>query len=198
MLRKDPFENNYSYHIYNRGVEKRNIFNNKSDYERFLFILEGFNTPNPVEHTLRASINNRKDDADRPLIVIHGYCLMPNHYHLIIEQLVDGGISKFLQKVMTGYTMYFNKKYSHSGVIFQGRTKSKLVHNDEYLMWLKDYLALNPLDLCYPGWKENGLSDENKAKEFLQNYKWRSDYDYSTKDMSGFLKSVKEGDFNPF
>ncbi len=198
MLRKDIFENNYIYHVYNRGVDKRNVFRDKADYERFIFSLDRFNLPERVTNTYRRLDQQINSEMAPPLIHVHAYCLMPNHYHLIIEQLVDGGISKFLQKVMTGYTMYFNKRYEKSGVIFQGRTKSKLVNDDNYLRWLKDYLALNPLDLCENGWKEKGITNENKAREFLQNYKWRSNYDYSTADFRNFLKDLKEGNFRPF
>lgn len=158
MLRKDPFENGYSYHIYNRGVEKRSIFRSKYDYERFLFILEEFNTFTPANNTSRNLVISKRDH-DQPLVVIHNYCLMHNHFHLIIEQVNDNGISKFLQKIMTGYTMYFNKKYNRSGVVFQGRTKSKLIHSNEYFMWLKDYFAFNPIDICDPDWKNVGIKD---------------------------------------
>lgn len=114
-----------------------------------------------------------------PLVRVHTYCLMPNHYHLILEQLVDGGISKFLQKFMTGYTQYFNVLHERSGVLFQGRTKSKLIDSDDYLRWLAHYIAMNPLDLCESSWKEKGIKDRKKALQFLKDYKWKSPSDYS-------------------
>ncbi len=114
---------------------------------------------------------------------------MPNHYHMIVEQLSDNGISKFLQKSMTGYTMFFNTRHERSGVLFQGKTKSRLVDSDKYLMWLKSYLALNPLDLCESGWKEKGVKNEKLSCEFLEKYPWRSDFDYS--EFKQYLKSVR-------
>jgi putative transposase len=196
MLRKDPFLTGYVYHIYNRGVNKMDIFKNPGDYSRFMFTLDKFNSKDVKRNTQRNFENHSKNNTraskeeKEPLVKIVDHCLMPNHYHLLVEQLVDGGISKFLQKAMTGYTMYFNLKNERSGVLFQGRTKSKLVDTDEYRMWLKDYFAFNPLDLCEPNWKERGVKDKKKAIKFLQNYKWRSEYDYSTKDVSVLLDQV--------
>ncbi len=86
-----------------------------------------------------------------PLVAVSDYCLMPNHYHLIVEQVVDNGIVKFLQKVMTSYTMYFNKKYERNGVLFQGKTKSKFITSDLHYKQVKTYLDLNPVDLCEAG-----------------------------------------------
>lgn len=183
MPRKHPFTTGQFYHVYNRGVDKRLIFMKKVDYERFLFTLEKFNISDPVHHVARDHENHARQRAPKkktdPLVKIHAYCLMPNHYHLVLEQLTDNGISKFLQKVMTGYTHYFNLKYERSGVLFQGKSKSRLVDNDDYFRWLSNYLAMNPLDLCEPKWKENGIKDKTKAREFLEKYPWQSDFDYS-------------------
>lgn len=190
MTRKDSFVTGYQYHVYNRGVDKRNIFKNKSDYERFLSVLERFNTPLAANNTSRDSIRRKKEDAS--LVKIHAYCLMPNHYHLILEQLADNGIPKFLQKTMTGYTMYFNLKHNRSGVLFQGKTKSKLILEDDYLRWLKQYIALNPLDLHEPSWKENGVQNHKDAVRFLKNYSYRSEYNYDDCDMNGFLQELRD------
>jgi putative transposase len=125
---------------------------------------------------------SRKDYS--PLVNIADYCLMPNHYHLIVEQLVDGGISKFLQKVMTSYTMYFNKKYERSGVLFQGKTKSKFITSDLHHKQVKIYIDLNPVDLCDKDWKERGkVTSLEKTKKFLNDFKWSS-----CKDYSGYIK----------
>ncbi len=198
MLRKDNFQTGFLYHIYNRGTDKKICFADNADYKRFLHSLEKFNKFERVHNTSRVIGQQTDNQEISPLINLHEYCLMPNHYHLVIEQLEDNGISKFLQKVMTGYTMYFNKRYERTGVVFQGRTKSKLIDNEEYRMWLKDYLAFNPLDLCDPNWKEKGIRNEKDALMFLKNYEWRSDYDFSSKDVSGFLKDAKENNFSPF
>lgn len=202
MSRRDPFLTGYFYHVYNRGVNKMNVFKNQSDYSRFMFTLEKFNSQDIKRNTQRNFKNYTKDNTrtskkqTEPLVKIHDYCLMPNHYHLLLEQLVDGGVSKFLQKAITGYTMYFNLKYDRSGVLFQGRTKSKLVDTDEYRMWLRDYFAFNPLDLCEPDWKNKGIKNKINAIEFLTRYKWHSRYDYGTKDVDEFLRDLHVSRFD--
>lgn len=203
MNRKDPFLNNYLYHIYNRGTDKRSIFLSKKDYERFLYNLENFNKLTPANQTSKTFANKIKGKEkpkkeNSPIVKIHYYCLMPNHYHLVIEQLADGGVSKFLQKVITGYTMYFNLLHKRSGVLFQGRTKSKLIDTDEYKMWLEMYFALNPLDLHDQDWKTKGIKNIEASFGFLKGYKWHSDFNYEEIDLEGFLKDLHEGNFLPF
>lgn len=199
MRRKVPFENNEHYHVFNRGVEKRKIFLNEEDYSYFVFILDFFNTKQQVVNSRfhyrgRTSINKPKDK----LVEIISYCLMPNHYHFFLRQVDDGGISKFLQKVMTGYTMYFNKKYKRSGVLFQGKTKSNHVNEDKYLQYLKMYIELNPLDLFESGWKEKGVKNKKKAKKFLEEYKWKSKNNFNS-DLyvtdTDFLEYIKLLDY---
>lgn len=175
MARKVPFENDEYYHVYNRGVEKREIFLDDDDYSYFVHILELFNDEEPAlnarfHYRSRTSISKSKIK----LVEVVGYCLMPNHYHLILKQTSDAGISKYLQKLGTGFTHYFNKKYKRSGVLFQGRSKSSHIDEDKYMQYLKMYLEFNPLDLFDYDWKEKGIKNRNKAKEFLQNYKWKS------------------------
>ncbi len=181
MTRKVPFENGEYYHVFNRGVDKRIIFDDEEDYSYFMHILEVFNDIEPAEniryfYRSRTSIENPKtaNKERKPLVEIVSFCLMPNHFHIIIKQLVDGGISKFLQKLGTGFTHYFNKKNKRSGVLFQGKTKSSHIDEERYLNYLKMYIELNPLDIYDSGWKEKGIVDRKNTKEFLENYKWKS------------------------
>jgi REP element-mobilizing transposase RayT len=163
------------YHIYNRGVEKRNIFRNKADYIRFLNSLHEFNTWHTAENTHRDVRMRRVDGFDMgELVCIEEYVLMPNHFHLALRQLDDGGISKFMQKVASGYTHYFNLKYARSGVLFQGRTKRKHVSDFRYHQYLLEYILLNPIDLVEPGWKESGIRDVERVIQFLDEYPWTS------------------------
>jgi putative transposase len=103
---------------------------------------------------------------------------MPNHFHLILRQLKDGSIAKFMQKIGTGYTMYFNQKNKRNGVLFQGRFKSILIESDEYLMHLSRYIHINPVELYEPSWKENGIQNWENINEFLESYRWSSYLDY--------------------
>jgi putative transposase len=193
MARKVPFAVGEIYHIYNRGVEKRDIFLDDGDYRRFIYILSHFNTKKSNQHTHRhtgrgpTSTSMNVDHEREPLVEILNWCLMPNHYHLCVQELVPGGIVKFLQKTMTGYTMYFNTKYQRSGVLFQGKTKSRHVDSDAYLRYLQYYIDYNPLDLFMPKWKENGISDKQKALEFLREYRWhkKGDYEHYVDSIGG-------------
>ncbi len=171
-MERPQFANNHFYHVFNRGVDKRKVFMENKDYSRFLFGLRDFNDENSsinlcrriiVENNSvsvghRMSLKTKQKDR-KPVIKIHCSCLMPNHFHLILEQLEENGISKFMQKLGIGYTKYFNQKYERSGVLFQGKFKAVLIDRDEYLNYLKQYIYMNPLDLFELGWKENGLKD---------------------------------------
>ncbi|MFC1625360.1 transposase [Patescibacteria group bacterium] len=200
-MRRPSFANNYFYHIYNRGVDKRDVFLDDKDYHRFLFSLRDFNDKNSsINLFRRISVRNEKVSVGNPIshrqeinvepvIKIHCSCLMPNHFHLILEQLVDNGVSKFMQKLGIGYTNYFNLRYERSGVLFQGKFKAVLINRDAYLNYLKQYIYMNPLDLMEPGWKEQGLKNWRQAKKFLKEYKWTNCKNFDQYDE--FLKFCK-------
>jgi len=190
MTRKTQFANDQYYHIYNRGVDKRQIFLQDKYYHRFIHDLYEFNDLNIV-----TNVNWRFNDIQhygspapivkkerKRLVDIVCFCLMPNHFHLILKQLIDNGISKFMHKLGTGYVNYFNEVQDRTGVLFEGRFKSILIENDEYLMHLSRYIHLNCIDLIDPKWKENGIKKWGNANEFLGSYKWSSYLDYIGKD----------------
>lgn len=103
---------------------------------------------------------------------------MPNHYHLMVRQCVEGGITEFMRKVGTGYTNYFNLRYNRVGPLFQGKFKSVLVEREEHFLHLPHYIHLNPLELIMPSWKEKGIGSTRKALDFLETHKWSSLPDY--------------------
>lgn len=180
MTRSFTFAPNEFYHIYNRGTEKRNIFLDTSDYKRFLTLLYLANQSDAVHlqlqgRTLKELSGER---AGEPLIEIAAYCLMPNHFHLLARELEEGGVSKFMQKLMTGYTMYFNKKRERSGSLFQGKFKATHVDDDRYLHYLISYIHLNPVKLIEPKWKETGITDRVAAEQYLARYEPSSYRDY--------------------
>ncbi len=180
MVRKIPFADREKYHIYNRGTEKRKIFLEDKDYERFIFILSEFNK---IQRSAKILSTRKKDkgvDDHQPLVSVEDYSLMPNHYHVVLEQLEENGIAKFLQKVMTGYTMYFNKKYNRTGALFQGKTKSKHIDSDVYYNQLRAYIHLNPVELKDKNWKTNGkVQSIDTMMKFLNEYKWCSCKDFN-------------------
>ncbi len=137
------------YHIYNRGVEKRIIFNDKQDYFNFLSILESYMTPKKLigEEILIRNTPYWRSKLDKDEVEIISYCLMPNHYHFILKQNTKDGITKFMRRISASYVGYFNKKYERVGTLFQGKFKTALIENDTYLLHLSRYIHLNPLEI---------------------------------------------------
>jgi len=188
-MRKIIFANNEYYHVYNRGVDKRKIFLDRNDYIRFLHGLYEFNNQERAtefsrlsKHSVRSLTLYTKDRPRKKLVDIICFCLMPNHYHLIIEQLVDNGISKFMHKLGTGYTNAFNLRRERSGTLFQGTFKAIIIENETYLTHLSRYIQLNPVELIEPNWKKQGIKNWKRVNQFLENYRWSSYLDYIDKN----------------
>lgn len=186
MERKEKFEQGEFYHIYNRGVEKRTIFQNTSDYKRFMALLYLTNSDQTVEFRNNSSKSSFDEifklDRGEPLVAIGAYCLMPNHFHLLLTPLVDGGISKFMLKLQTGYSMYFNKKNERVGALFQGAFKSEHISNDRYLQYLYAYIHLNPAKLKNSNWKTQSKGFLNQIKKFISEYHYSSLQEYLSSD----------------
>lgn len=147
-MRKIKFTNDEYYHIFNRGVEKRDIFSGKSGLDRFFQSMDEFNTLSPIGSIYAASFHKNEQVAnliDRPerLVSFICYCLNPNHYHFILQQLTDRGIEKFMHRLGLGYTNYFNKKYQRSGSLFQGTFKANHIDSNDYLLYASAYVNLN-------------------------------------------------------
>ena len=103
---------------------------------------------------------------------------MPNHFHLLVREVKEGGITRFMEKLSTSYSMYFNKKYNRTGSLFENRFKAEHVGRDEYLKYLFAYIHLNPVKLIDPKWKENGITNISTAQKYLSNYAYSSIHDY--------------------
>lgn len=139
-------ENGY-YHIYNRGVEKRSIFQDDQDYYVFLDYLKYSLSDPPKPGDLQGSPLKkvyRLQKNFKNKIELIAFCLMPNHFHLLLKQLDDCSLRYFMLSLITRYSMYFNKKYDRVGSLFQGIYKAVLVNNEEYLLHLSRYIHLNP------------------------------------------------------
>ena len=132
--------------------------------------------------------------SKEPLVEVIAFCLMPNHYHLVLRQLVDGGITLFMKKLADSYVGYFNLKYDRKGMgsLFQGSFKAVHVEDDRQLMALVCYIFTNPVELIEKSWKESGVKDVKKAIAFLNSYRWSSYLDYI--GISNF-PSVTKRDF---
>lgn len=186
MNRKFPFLNGEYYHIYNRGVDKRDIFSERKDVDRFIESIIEFNTKNPIFSLKELRIKNKFVGAPTPedeesnisgvgapneeLVSIFAYCLNPNHFHFFVKQEQDNGISKFMQKLQGGYTSYFNTKYERSGSLFQGKFKSHPVRDDVYFKKVFGYVNKNYL--------VHSIPEEKKHLVFA------SDYEYETNNFT--------------
>jgi len=145
-MRKFRFTNNEYYHILNRGVDKREVFLDYDDTARFFQSMHEFNTIEPIgsifENSFRKPFGNPISKSKK-LVNFVCYCLNPNHYHFLLEQLIDNGIEKFMQRLGIGYTKYFNKKNDRVGALFQGKYKAIHIDSNEYLLHLSAYINLN-------------------------------------------------------
>lgn len=203
MKRKISFVPGYFYHIYNRGVEKRNVFLEPRDYTRFMYYLYFCNDTKSVDirkikelskaNKGRSFVQGDEGPAfvrREKIVGILCYCLLPNHFHLLLSPMQEDGIVRFMQKLATGYAMYFNEKYQRTGILFQGRYKATLIDNEGYLLHLTRYIHLNPLNLCVPEWKEKGVGNWEKAEKFLREYRWSSYRNYLHNNNTGDVLDI--------
>lgn len=165
------FALNEWYHCYSRGIDKRTVFENISDYQRFISLLYLTNTTMTIH---RSNLEHLEYDElftmprKEPLVSIGAYTLMPNHFHLLLHEEEVGGISKFMQKLGTAYTMYFNKKRERSGGLFTKPFRARHVSNDNYFQHVVDYIHLNPLELFeYELKKDNSVSRRRLDSRFI-------------------------------
>lgn len=181
------------YHLYNRGVEKRVIFLDDSDRIRFIKLLY---LANSEKSFVFRDISNQdifKIDRGKPIVAIGAYVLMPNHFHILVKEISEGGISKFMEKLTTGYSMYFNIKNERVGSLFQGTFKATHINTDEYLKYLYAYIHLNPINLIDSKWKENGIKNFRDSLKFIEQYKYSSYHDYvGVSRKEGIILSKEE------
>lgn len=168
------------YHLYNRGVDKRTIYLDSHDYRRFIELMYLCNSSTAINvRNIHKDLTTVFDfEAGDPLVAIGAYCLMPNHFHILATPLVEGGLSTFMGKLGTGYSMYFNKKFKRTGALFQGTFKSEHASRDEYLKYLYAYIHLNPVKLINKDWKEQGIKDAAKSFDFAASFQYSSLPDY--------------------
>lgn len=206
-MRNVVFADNQFYHVFNRGVEKRIVFLDKRDCDRFLETLDYYRFKNPPSRFSfrKRPILSKKKNNNIPIVELLCFCLMPNHFHLLLKQLEENGISNFLSKVTNSYTKYFNTKYKRVGPLFQGSFKAVRVESDEQLSHVARYIHLNPLidyivkDLrkfpfsSYPeylGLKEGFCQKD----EILSRFKNPADYEKFVLDQEDYGRSIKQSE----
>lgn len=171
-----------------RGVEKRKIFLKPQDYHRFILALEFCNTSEPADLwslivgsdptiKLVKRFEEKRKVKHIPLVEVLAFALMPNHFHAILREIKDGGISQFMQK-MGGYSTYFNKQYNRVGTLFQSRFKAVRIKDDVQLDTVFAYVHTNPVELWEPGWKERKVKSPARALKKLEEYLASSYNDY--------------------
>ena len=172
---RTPLVNNEFYHLFNRGISRQPTFLSKWDFEQALLTLSYYRFQNiPVKLSrFKELAKNKKEEIfsnlnfrKKQLVDIVCFVLMPNHFHFILKQNIDNGISKFISQVTNSYTRYFNTKHQRAGPLFQGIFKSVHIESNEQLIHLSRYIHLNPL-----------VSYVVKEKDFLP-YPWSSLPDY--------------------
>lgn len=176
------------YHIFNRGMQKQPIFVTDADRIRFLFLVLTFQGKDTIPNISRAlklyvqgrTLNVGEKFTDKILggriVELVAFCLMPNHFHLLLKEKLEGGIAKYMQRVLTAYTMYFNIRHDKSGHLFQGSYKSVFMKDDRQLMYVSTYIHKNCHEL-----------KEWKRKE--DKYPWSSFQDYISENRWGKLLS---------
>lgn len=184
MQRRVEFAPDEYYHIYNRGVEKREIFMCPADYVRFMKLLYIANSEKEIDFRALPDSSAFEQDRGDTLVDIGAYVLMKNHFHLLVYEKKEHGISRFMKKVLTSHSMFFNKKYKRTGVLFQNVFQSSHAESDEYLQYLFAYIHLNPIKYLEPDWKEEGIQDFELAKKFLEDYRFSSFIDYAMPEVN--------------
>ena len=214
--RKIILGTNEIYHIYNRGVEKRPIFLIRKDYLRFMALIDYYRYANcPVKFSHfrqlsaeeRSNILARLNKESRKLVDIMTFCLMPNHVHFLLKQLLDNGISKFMAKTTSGFSHYFNIRHERVGHLFQGNFGAVRIENDEQFVHVSRYIHLNPVSSflikiegidnyefsSFPEYVSPKIGFCN-TKEILSHFKSTSDYRkfvYGQADYAKQLENIK-------
>lgn len=207
-VRKEAFVTGEIYHCYNRGVDKRDVFMTLEHFDYIIKICDLFNQVESLggikEYSLKKNCVNRGER----IVTILSYCFNPNHFHLLLRQEVDGGVSKFMQKLSTGYTMYFNKDQNRSGSLFQGKFKSKHVGTDVYLKHLLVYVNRNnevhgiadvdkfkSSHQLFASQMKNSICDPREASEYFDTDWYRNFGDQIILDIKQRREELKEIEF---
>lgn len=199
-----PFARGYFYHVYNRGSEKRSIFESRRDYQRFLKTLKYYQLEGPKpKFSHFPSPLVKKLDESKKIVEIVAYCLMPNHFHLLLTPIKDGSITEFVSKVSNSYTRYYNTKYDRVGPLLQGEFKAVIMESGEQVVHVSRYIHLNPVvsglvkSLDQYEWSSYGeYVDKNPTAicsktEVLQGFKNPQDYRQFISDQASYAQEIE-------
>jgi len=213
--RKEPLITGEYYHVFNRGVEHRLIFSSKRDYQRALLAIHYYrfaNLPVKLSRYLIYSSQQREAFFERSghnekLVEVLCFCFMPNHFHFLLNQKKDMGISKFLGNFQNSYTRFFNTKYDRDGHLFKGQFKAVRVEKDEQLMHLSRYIHLNPYtshiikninDLLdyewssFPGYVDTKMNVLSNSNQILSYFKTSEKYRDFVFDLADYQRKIND------
>lgn len=179
MANREPFGFDEWYHCFNRGIDKRNVFANEHDANRFLMLLYAANGTKSVDLYNREKPQLKiekvfQSDRGERLVSVGSYCLMPNHFHLLLKQVTDNGISIFMRKLGIAYTMYFNAKNARTGNLFLRPFRSRHIATDRYFQRALQYIHCNPAELFETGWKSGRVRKMRLLEKKLIEYPYSS------------------------
>lgn len=158
-------------------MDKRLIFLDKDDEKRFIRLLYLCNGTKPISFRDTKNLPMLEVERGEAVTAIGAYCLMPNHFHILVKETTEGGVTRFMSKLLTAYSLYFNKKYERTGALFSSEFKSENLDTDEYLKYIFSYIHLNPVKLIDPNWRNKAINI-GKTEEYLGNYSSSSYLDY--------------------
>lgn len=203
-MRKDPLVNGEVYHIFNKSIAGFEIFNNQYEYSRIVEVLKFYLIANPPDKFSRArNLNFYQIDEAEKLVEIIAFCIMPTHFHLILKQLIENGISIYMNRIENSYTRYFNTVHKRKGPLWVGRFKNVLVDIDEQLLHLTRYVHLNPVtfglvnnpsDWEFSSYNEylGKIDDDKKICEYRDLIDVvPAEYQKFTEDQIAFQKELK-------
>ncbi len=200
MYEHPHFVTGETYHIYNRGVAKQPLFRDESDFLQFLLGLSFYRESKPetslaTAKKLQSVDEQTQGEPDQPLVEILAFCLMPNHFHLLVRQTTNGGISTFMSRVLNSFTRYANTRQQRVGTMFQGTFRAVHITSDEQLLHVSRYIHLNPFvarlvdhtveyrwssysnylrdqptRLCHPGFVLELSGGADRYQEFVDDY----------------------------
>jgi len=177
--RKVSFVPGEFFHVYNRGNNKQLIYQDTKDYERFVDLLYAVNRQKSFSYSnSQRGVSIYEMPKVDPLVSIGAYCLMPNHFHIVVTPTVENGLSIFMQKLSTAYAMYYNEKYKRTGSLFEGKFKAEHTGNDRYLKYLFSYCHLNPLTLIKQNTRLKPYLVKKSDMAYLSTYPYSSFLDY--------------------
>lgn len=201
--RSMPFVNGQFYHVFNRGVAKMPIFLNAFDYKRFIKTTLYYQIEGPKPKFSRFSPTSIPLNRKNKIIEIVCYCLMPNHFHFLLKQMKDGGITEFTSKLSNSYTRYYNVKNKRVGPLFQGEFKSVYIENNEQLLHVSRYIHLNPLVgylvknleqyrwFSYPEYIDTNSADVCSKGVVIDQFKSADDYRQFVLDQEDYGKQLE-------